>query len=140
MFSALFSTPKKFVDPARLFECRLVWLQGCVSRVVGSVLEGPGGVLRRVWDLGAGLAGSWSRLGALLGGLGRPFGGSVALLGAKMAEKSDKTAKKVVWINRWNANLQEKWPQRGPNWGQKGAKIEPKSDQKPSLKSASILS
>ena len=88
--------------------------------------------------------GTWGRvlggLGVVLGGLGRPFGGSVALLGANMAEKSDKTAKKVVWFNRWNPNLEEKWAQRGPNWGQKGAKIDPKSDQKPGLKSASILS
>ena len=69
LFSALFSTPKKFVDPARLFECRLVWLQGCVSRVVGSVLEGPGGVLRRVLGLGGGSCG-------VLGSSWGPFGGS----------------------------------------------------------------
>ena len=79
-------------------------------------------------------------LGVVLGGLGRPVGGSVALLGANMAEKSDKTAKKIVWVNRCNPNLEEKWRPEGPKGGQKGAKIDQKSDQKPSLKSASILS
>ena len=47
-------------------------------RVVGSVLEG----------LGGGPGARFGTLGRVLGGLGRPFGGSVALLGANMAEKS----------------------------------------------------
>ena len=68
----------------------------------------------------------WRDLGTVLGGLGAPFGGSVALLGANMAEKTDKTAKKLVSLNVPHALGEEKWVQRGP----KGAKKEPKSIQK----------
>ena len=78
--------------------------------------------------------GTWGRvlggLGVVLGGLGRPVGESVALLGANMAEKSDNTAKRGVWANRWNPNLEEKRAPRGPNWALKGAKIDAKSGQK----------
>ena len=47
--------------------------------------------------LGGGLEGSLGGLGGSLGvldGLGAPFGGSVVLLDANMAEKSNKSLKK----------------------------------------------
>ena len=79
-------------------------------------------------------------LGVVLGGLGMTFEGSVALLGANMAEKTNKTAKKLVSLNVPHALGRKKWRPGGPKGNQKGEKIDPKSDQKPSLKSASILS
>ena len=89
-------------------------------RVVGSVLEG---VLERV--LG-GLGRVFAGLGAVLGGPGAPFEGSVALLGANMAEKSNKSEKKLVWVNRCNAPRAAGGRQEPPRGSPKGSQMEPK--------------
>ena len=52
-----------------------------IERVLARVFKGLGCVL--------------ASLGAILASLGAPFGGSAALLGAIMAEESNKRAKKV---------------------------------------------
>ena len=51
-----------------------------IERVLARVFKGLGCVL--------------ASLGAILASLGAPFGGSAALLGANMAEESNKRAKK----------------------------------------------
>ena len=52
-----------------------------IERVLARVFKGLGCVL--------------ASLGAILASLGAPFGGSAALLGANMAEKNNKRAKKI---------------------------------------------
>ena len=52
-----------------------------IERILARVFKGLGCVL--------------ASLGAILASLGAPFGGSAALLGANMAEESNKRAKKI---------------------------------------------
>ena len=55
-------------------------------------------------------------------------------------DKTDKSLKKSRFPDRHPTSWEEKWSPEGPKGSQKGTKIDKKSDQKPSLKSASILS
>ena len=80
--------------------------------MLGRVLEGLGRVL--------------TGLGAVLGGLRAPLGGSVALLYANMAEKSNKTANKLVPANDTHPLGEEKWCPVVPKGSQKGRQMEPK--------------
>ena len=65
------------------------------------------------------VGGSWGVLGARFG---TSFKGSVALLGANMAEKSNKRARKVVSLNVPHALGEEKRRQEAAQGGQRGAK------------------
>ena len=64
--------------------------------------------------------------GAVLEGRGALLAGSVSLLGANMAEKSNKRAKKVVSLNVRHPLGEEKWRQEPSKGSPKGSQMEPK--------------
>ena len=85
---------------------------------VGGSWGGPG---TRFGRFGMGLGGSWGGLG----GSGAAFWGSVALLGANTAEKSDKRANKSrlrqCCSPSWRGKMAPRDAQREPSGRQKGA-------------------
>ena len=87
--------------------------------VAGERFEGCGLHFRGSW-------GHFGGLGAVLEGIGARIEGSVALLDANMAEKSNKSAKKVVSVNVTHPLGEGNWRQEAAQGGPKGSQMEAK--------------